>query len=114
MDDVKHTPGPWEWVGRDLESNFLGHYASVIETSVSCGQFCYGGSVDLKISAADKRLIAAAPDLLNAVEKQHRAIDWLLSRLIMADPTFLPTKSAVWPLLVDASAPQVIAKATGA
>lgn len=114
MADVKHTPGPWEWVGRDLESNFPGHYASVIETSVSCGQFCYGGSIDLKMSDADARLIAAAPELLNAVEKQHRAIDWLLARLIELDPTFRPTKSAVWPLIIDASAPQVIAKATGA
>jgi hypothetical protein len=64
MSENKHTPGPWEWVGRDLESNFPGHYAAVIETTVSCGQFCYGGSVELTISDEDKRLIAAAPDLL--------------------------------------------------
>lgn len=67
MTDLPHTPGPWEWVGRDLESNSPGHYAAVIETTVSCGQFCYGGSVNLKVSDADARLIAAAPRLLAAL-----------------------------------------------
>jgi hypothetical protein len=47
-----HSPGPWEWVGRDLESNFPGHYESVIESTVSCGSFCYGGLVEMKISDA--------------------------------------------------------------
>lgn len=74
MSEIKHTPGPWEWVGRDLESNFPGHYESVMETTVSCGQFCYGGSVDLKISAADKRLIAAAPELLTVAHDFEEAL----------------------------------------
>ena len=68
-----HTPGPWEWVGRDLESNFPGHYEAVIESTVSCGSFCYGGSVDMKISDADRRLIAAAPDLLEALRDALKA-----------------------------------------
>jgi hypothetical protein len=61
---MKHTPGPWEWVGRDLEA---GDYETVIETEVSCGTYCYGGSPVVKVSAADKLLIAAAPDLLEAL-----------------------------------------------
>ncbi|MEB2535869.1 hypothetical protein SB394_02670 [Burkholderia sp. BCCIQ04A] len=68
MNEIKHTPGPWEWVGNDLESNFPGHYESVIEATVDCGNFCYGGSVNLKISDADARLIAAAPDMAMALE----------------------------------------------
>lgn len=73
---TSHTPGPWEWVGRDLESNFPGHYESVIESTVSCGSFCYGGSVDMKISDADRCLIAAAPDLLEAlILLEHEMIE---------------------------------------
>jgi hypothetical protein len=62
-----HTSGPWEWVGRDLEQKG-GEYKTVIGTEVSCGQFCYGGSVDMKISDADARLIAAAPEMLEALK----------------------------------------------
>ena len=65
--DDAHTPGPWEWVGNQLESNSPGHYEEVIEVSVSCGSFCYGGIVDMKISDADALLIAAAPDMLFAL-----------------------------------------------
>lgn len=68
------TPGPWEWVGRDLESNYPGHYAAVIETGVSCGAHCYGGSVDLKISEADAKLIAAAPELVEVARESRAAM----------------------------------------
>lgn len=61
------TPGPWEWVGRDLESKHPDHFVPVIETGVDCGSFCYGGSVDLKISDANAKLIAAAPELVEAL-----------------------------------------------
>jgi hypothetical protein len=63
---AKHTPGPWEWVGRDLEQKG-GEYKTVIGSEVSCGAFCYGGSVDMTVSESDARLIAAAPDLLAAL-----------------------------------------------
>lgn len=113
MSEIKHTPGPWEWVGRDLESNFPGHYEAVIETSVSCGQFCYGGSVDMKIGDADKQLIAAAPELLKTVRIQHDIIDRLLVLVIELDKEFRPTKSAIWPLIIEADSVGVIAKAEG-
>jgi hypothetical protein len=87
-----HTPGQWEWIGRDFESNCPGHYEAVIESTVSCGSFCYGGTVDMKISDADRRLIAAAPELPEALEK-------------IASET-----AATW---VQAVANAAIAKATG-
>lgn len=71
---TSHSPGPWEWVGRDLESNFPGHYEAVIESTVSCGSFCYGGSVDMKVSDADRCLIAAAPDMLQALRRAVLAL----------------------------------------
>jgi hypothetical protein len=68
MNEIKHTPGPWEWVGHDLESNYPGHFESVIEATVDCATHCYGGCVKLKISDADARLISAAPDMTMALE----------------------------------------------
>ncbi len=68
MNALTHSPGPWEWVGNCLESKAPGHYESVLEAKVSCGQFCYGGSVELTISDADKKLIEACPDLLMILE----------------------------------------------
>lgn len=61
----KHTAGPWEWVGDNLEQSE--NYADVIASSVSCGAWCQGGMVNLVISDADRALIAAAPDLLEAL-----------------------------------------------
>lgn len=69
---TKHTPGPWEWVGHDLESNSPGYLESVIETTVDCMSYCYGGCVKLKISDADARLIAAAPELFEALDELLR------------------------------------------
>ena len=68
MSEIKHTPGPWDWVGRDLESNSPTHCEAVIQTGVDCGSYCYGGMPVLQISDADKRLIAASPDLLEALQ----------------------------------------------
>ena len=55
---------------------------------------------------------AAAPDMLAALKAQHNAIDILLAMLIERDKTFMPTKSQVWPMLLQGNA--AIAKATGA
>ncbi|WP_186263328.1 hypothetical protein [Burkholderia gladioli] len=57
------------------------------------------------------KLISAAPDLERAARIQHRVIDMLLARLIELDPSFMPTKSNVWPLIVEADAVAALAKA---
>lgn len=53
----------------------------------------------------------AAGEVLAACEAQHKAIDWLLARLIELDRGFMPTKSPVWPMLLQGNA--AIAKARG-
>ncbi|HHT8992809.1 TPA: hypothetical protein ACT5B2_003854 [Burkholderia cenocepacia] len=68
MNTMKHSPGPWEWVGNCLESKAPGHYESVLEAKVSCSTFCYGGTVELTISDADRKLMEACPDLLMVLE----------------------------------------------
>lgn len=62
----RHTPGPWEWVGKNLEGQ---NNTDVIGLSVDCGQWRQGGMVAVKVSDADMRLIAAAPDLLAALQR---------------------------------------------
>ncbi|WP_175682674.1 hypothetical protein [Burkholderia cenocepacia] len=68
MNTMKHSPGPWEWVGSCLESRAPGHYESVLEAKVSCSKFCYGGTVELTISDADRQLMQACPDLVMVLE----------------------------------------------
>ena len=60
---MAHTKGPWAWTGNDIDQ-VESPYTAVLSSTVSCGQFCYGGMVDLTISDDDKRLIAAVPELL--------------------------------------------------
>ena len=39
-------------------------------------------------------------ELLEACKGQHKAIDWLLARLITLEKNFYPSKSPVWKYLV--------------
>lgn len=96
----QHTPAPWEWVGNDLEHR-ADDWNDVIHTEVSCGAFCYGGTVTLKISEADKRLIAAAPELLNAavvalavIAKQYVTKDGLDAAMMLKDAISKATGAA--------------------
>jgi hypothetical protein len=68
MSEIKHTPGPWKWCGRGLEQDG-GERLDVIYTEVICGSFCYGSCVGMTVSDADKLLIAAAPDLYEALQE---------------------------------------------
>ena len=65
---IKHTPGPWKWVQLD----FSGYYHELHDKSgtVICddgsAQGEYSAQIDVK--GANARLIAAAPELLEALE----------------------------------------------
>lgn len=66
-----HTPGPWKWVGDNLEG---ANYADAIYLTVACGRWCEGGTAKAEISAADRALIAAAPTMLDAL---YAALDFV-------------------------------------
>lgn len=62
MTNTKHTPGPWE-IRRG--------YDTIIDSIGPCIPEEYAGSAWLKLSEADARLIAAAPELLSDLKKNN-------------------------------------------
>ena len=62
MSDGKHTPGPWDWYCRGDE------LVGADCTRVIRIAHDDDGSPELSIGEADSALIAAAPDLLEALE----------------------------------------------
>ena len=57
-----HTPGPWEWIDDGLFQERNGD-------AVMVATFEYDRGADIEVSDADARLIAAAPDLLEALKR---------------------------------------------
>jgi hypothetical protein len=112
-----HTPGPWVWLERDHEAQYL--YSArepaggwVLNPQADVGD--YGLSVNkwVDVSQADARLIAAAPDLLAVARQCQGAL------AVLTEPNEIRSTSIVsaWALCVAAeqAARAAIAKATGA
>lgn len=84
---MSHTPGPWTWTG----SEFAASRGNVLELGDDGGcsdpECCGGPSYHIEVSEDDARLIAAAPELLEALEallvmmdrEQPRKLDTALS-----------------------------------
>ena len=62
------TLGPWEWVGYDLEQAFEAGGAIVMDAT--CENPHLGGVVNVEITPEDERLIAAAPELAQALAEE--------------------------------------------
>ena len=62
------TPGSWEWIGYDLEQTFEAGGAIVMD--VTCENPHLGGVVNVEITPEDERLIAAAPELAQALAEE--------------------------------------------
>ena len=71
MSDKKHTPRPWRWSPLDDDGPLSGRNGKIVlqpgYTAYSCDRY---GDIfgTIKASAADKKLIAAAPDMLEALK----------------------------------------------
>ena len=95
--ETKHTPGPWVIYEETYDNEVI---ARGIQGADGLG-LNYGEEYEL-FSKANAHLIAAAPKMLEALEKQHKAVDWLLARVIELDSDFKPTKSPVWDAVTEA------------
>lgn len=84
-----HTPGPWEWRENLSRKTLESAHGTVIDSAPYEGMWFSGDSVE-----ADQQLIAAAPELLD-----------ILERIVRADDL---------PPIQSAQAREVIAKARGA
>lgn len=64
MNNTKHTPGPWTWDGEFG----LGWYAELVSPEKYVGHYSRPQALSREESKANARLIAAAPELLAALE----------------------------------------------
>ena len=85
---ITHTPGPWKVKNIGSECYVEGATFVCDMQMSDCD-----GQGDREMALANARLIAAAPDLLEACEAQHRAIDMLFAMLISKVDGFFPSKS---------------------
>lgn len=87
------TPGPWEWVGYDLEQTFDAGGAIVMD--VTCENPHLGGIVSVEITPEDERLIAAAPEHAEIIADME--YEYACQRLLPGTPedwyTWLTTYS---------------------
>jgi hypothetical protein len=108
MSEAEFTPGPWEAVDSLTVRGPFAFRDSNKPGVQICSLTHYVPATE---RAANARLIAAAPQLLEACKAQHRAIDMLMARLIQIDPGFMPTKAPSWEAVKLGHA--AISKATG-
>jgi hypothetical protein len=69
-----HTPGPWTYDFTDAHGNHYGGFSVEVNGAVICGRA--GWPSRAEESLANARLIAAAPELLEAAK--HAAMEWRL------------------------------------
>lgn len=67
MSEVKHTPGPWVWNGKHGSLHRIGEAPYRFGECVLRPTWEYDEGTDLEIGEADAALIAAAPDILEAL-----------------------------------------------
>lgn len=83
--EMKHTPGPWEWSGLQL----LGDCSDD-----SCSPVLIAQGDPFDPSDADKALIAAAPEMYEALKMAHSALDRLMGDTDWPDPNAYEVQAA--------------------
>lgn len=102
---MKHTKGPW-FNTTDGEANFYG-----IATQENwLFRIQQNGEKGTAEQEANAKLLAAAPDMLEALKDAHRELDILLAEKIAKEEDFMPSKSSHWPTVVKVH--EAIKKAT--
>ena len=94
----KHTPGPWQVSGGRNRPDIYGHMVGPDGIGIACVAYSDRTNADHVASLADARLIAAAPDLLDALTTERAKVAALeaeverLRRIVMnwVDPFDVP------------------------
>lgn len=88
---MKHTPGPWQWWTSNsflrLSSQATGKDGDVIDSFKMSD-----GATSLSVKVADMNLIAAAPDLLEALQNMVTAYEYEAS---IDNPALLAARAAI-------------------
>lgn len=100
---MQHTKTPWR-VGAPSQMGSVVADEPVHEIKGSEAVEYYGGHLIAEsIAPRNAEFIVCAcnahDQLVAAVQGSHAAIDRLMARLIQLDPTFLPSKSDIYPVL---------------
>jgi len=77
MSEAKYTPGPWFYVEAADQGEFFG--CGVSETADGPGFIWFDDAINPEKDIANVRLIAAAPDLLEALEELADLFDAMVS-----------------------------------
>jgi len=113
MNKLEHTPGPWTAHTHEPEENIAHRVTSGVHQSVPV---CQTGRWD-QASAADARLIAAAPDLLEACQALNlfaRAImEGRVDRFSACGATITSNNDALTAAEIEAFTSAAITRATG-
>ena len=78
----RHTPGPWIWRGKSGSLHRVGEGPYAYGDCVLAPTYEYDAGVDIIVSEADARLIAAAPDMFAALHQARGAL--LLDHMVDA------------------------------
>lgn len=89
------TPGPWVWRWKSGSLHQRGEPPYDFGATVLCPTYDYDSGVDVQVSEADARLIAAAPDMQEAAEQVIIAygMGWGLDGVIAQLRAALPADS---------------------
>lgn len=112
--EAKHTPGPWSFVDHSWCDKSI--YASLHETSerrIASLHLAEDASEDEEaVEVANARLIAAAPDLLEALREAEAALEVAIGRMMQLGDV-KPRDFKTSEQLALVAVQRAIAKATG-
>ena len=78
MSNTKHTPGPWAVAAENFIKHAAFVFADTEEEKIIC-KMCFGGASasepELKEARANAKLIAAAPEMLEALKEVSKLIN---------------------------------------
>lgn len=97
-EQATHTPGPWEWFGDQLDGGEHGGECVLLLTDDGREYGMHSPVLQMDNEVADRALIAAAPDLLEACQAIHCMVDDYCAVMNEASEY---TQKAMGPLVAD-------------